>query len=646
VNVLIHSLIPFMHCPRVFQRPFLGLLIFAAGALSSCGGGDPEDTVAAPPLLQQAATQLGEPPAFPERAPAPVDERLRKAVPAAESGGYSIDSTNREAVKLFYNSVFLASEGVAPDWQGSVIGCAASQTSVAYQTATVRRVNYYRAMAGIPASVNTDDTFNAKAQQAALIMSANKTLSHFPPAGWLCHTAAGAEGAGSSNLALGSTGPQAVTQEMFDAGASNAAVGHRRWILYPQTQKMGLGDVAPAAATGFPLASALWVFDSNVNGPRPTVRDEFVAWPPKGFVPYQVVYPRWSFSLPGADFSNTTVTMTENGSNLAVRKEAVANGFGENTLVWIPGAYTDGQSWQKPTTDTVYQVTLQNVVVAGVTRNFTYTTTVFDPAVASGDPNQLVATGAGTVTAGQSNSYSFLGVPGATSYERRLLGLADYSLTDGGEAGTTNFTGSDGSLTSSTVVATGGTSFHLNHGSSFDKWMRLQPQLVVGPTTTLQFKSRLALATATQVALVEVSSDGGKSWQSAYRQVGTHPTNTGEASFTTRQVSLAAFAGRPIQLRFRFAFEGGQYFGAQVIPYGWYIDDIELRNLSSVQSEATAATTSTSSFSAQVDTPGTYAFQVRALMFGIAGDWGTLLPVTVQPNGNSVINVINLLLLN
>jgi hypothetical protein len=33
-------------------------------------------------------------------------------------------------------------------------------------------------------------------------------------------------------------------------------------------------------------------------------------------------------------------------------------------------------------------------------------------------------------------------------------------------------------------------------------------------------------------------------------------------------------------------------------------------------------------------------------MFGIAGDWGTLLPVTVQPNGNSVINVINLLLLN
>ena len=69
---------------------------------------------------------------------------------------------------------------------------------------------------------------------------------------------------------------------------------------------MGTGDV-PSANN---LWNDLWVFDTNYSAPRPGTRDGFVAWPPKGYVPYQAVYPRWSFSYPGADFSGASVTMS------------------------------------------------------------------------------------------------------------------------------------------------------------------------------------------------------------------------------------------------------------------------------------------------------------------------------------------------
>ena len=44
-----------------------------------------------------------------------------------------------------------------------------------------------------------------------------------------------------SNLAIGSDGPDAETGYIWDFGANNYEVGHRRWILYPQTQIMAYG---------------------------------------------------------------------------------------------------------------------------------------------------------------------------------------------------------------------------------------------------------------------------------------------------------------------------------------------------------------------------------------------------------------------
>lgn len=307
--------------------------------------------------------------------------RLRQA---SADGGLSVDTQKREAVRTFYNTTYMASESVLAGWQGNVAACQAGQTTEAYQAAILQRINWFRAMAGLPAQVVFDPLFSSKAQEAALMMSANNMLSHTPPTSWTCYTADGSEAARNSNIYLGRSGPVAISGYIEDWGPYNAALGHRRWILYPQTQMMGTGDVVPAFGGAYGSANSLWVFDANIWGTRPTVRDEFVAWPPKGYVPYQTVYPRWSFAYPKADFSGATVTMRKNGVPVVVKMEDIHENYGENTLAWIPSPYQDGGKWYQPPVDEVYEVTVGNVVLpTGETRAFTYTVTVFDPAVPS-----------------------------------------------------------------------------------------------------------------------------------------------------------------------------------------------------------------------------------------------------------------------
>jgi hypothetical protein len=229
-------------------------------------------------------------------------------------------------------------------------------------------------MAGIPSLAGLNEEYSSKAQAAALMMSVNGSLSHDPPSSWDCYSDHGHEGAGSSNLYLGVYGPAAISGYIRDPGPGNFVVGHRRWILYPQTRYMGTGDIPPG--DGQLSSNALWVFDlDNMWGPRPVTRDGFVTWPPPGYVPYQIVYPRWSFSYPSADFGNVSVSMTRNGQPLNVTVRETRNGYGENTLVWEP----DDQFGLQPQADVSYQVTIDNLSLPGFPQPIMYEVTIFDP---------------------------------------------------------------------------------------------------------------------------------------------------------------------------------------------------------------------------------------------------------------------------
>jgi hypothetical protein len=285
-----------------------------------------------------------------------------------------VDRSRRRHVIRFFEDVYEPALGVPMGWTGSVSTCTPGTVSPAYSLATRSMVNYFRAMAGLPGNVVLDADLSAKAQQSALMMIANGRLSHNPSSSWNCYTAAGDEASGKSNLALGQAGAAAIVGYMRDNGGSNTAVGHRRWILFPRQQRMGTGSTD--ARNGFFNGSnTLWVL-SDFGG-RP-VTPEWTAWPPEGIVPFSLVFDRWSLSrnsVPGADFSGAAVAMRLAGKSVALRVLPVANGFGDNTLVWEVSGLAFG-SGQK---DKTIRVEVENVVVGGVSRRLQYEVTVIDP---------------------------------------------------------------------------------------------------------------------------------------------------------------------------------------------------------------------------------------------------------------------------
>lgn len=328
-------------------------------------------------LAQQ--TQIGRPPAYSKvTPPAPTAKVPIKLT----TGATWIDTSNRATVLTSYLNIFVPSASVPTGWIGNVNTGDAGSTSQAYQDAVLLRINWFRQMAGMASSISFSPSYNTEDQQAALMMSANGQLNHTPPSNWSYFTASGADGAVHSNLCLEIPyfpDPGCVALYIQDYGANNSEVGHRRWLLYPQTQNMGTGDVQPPFPT--PFANALWVVDSHFFDTRPATRDPFIAWPPKGYVPYQLVPGRWSFSYPGADFTNTVVSMQRGGGAVALRQETQQQGYGENTVVWVPDNIDTSVStnWPKPVVDTPITVTLTHVMVSGVDTTFTYTVTVFDP---------------------------------------------------------------------------------------------------------------------------------------------------------------------------------------------------------------------------------------------------------------------------
>lgn len=569
------------------------------------------------------------------QAPTPTDAAAHMPTPRASglSGGYSVDTASREAVRLLYNTIFASSTDVAAAWTGNVATCDAGTTSGAYQAAELRRINWFRAMAGVPANITLDATYNQKAQQAALMMSANRQLSHTPTTNWLCYSAAGAEAAGKSNIGIGEAGAQAIAEGYLrDPGSNNAAVGHRRWMLYPQTQVMGMGNVVPTASGGL-AASAVWVQDGRFGSSRPAVRDDFVAWPPKGHVPYHTVYPRWSFSYPNADFSNSSVTMTENGLAIATRRETLTNGYGENTLVWFPGNYVDDMGWAQPTADTHYAVTVSNVKLNGQTRSFSYTVTVFDPHVAGLDTPNLTPQGSTTLPVGQTGTYTFAAAPGNASYQWRASNLASLDLTDGAEAGTGNFmfsTSSGYSTVTTDASASGSRSFHLAHAQAVDQSMLLNAVVVPSAATNLTFASRLGLSSPQQVALVEVSSDDGVTWAPVFSQAGRQSGNTstfGEGFFSQKTISLGSFANKTLRLRFRYSFLGGSFYPQTSAGVGWYIDDMVLSNAETVANTSATGDLTNPSFSYTAGSSGNALLQARPGLYGYYAEWSTALRV-------------------
>lgn len=274
------------------------------------------------------------------------------------------DSTNKTAIQKLYTEEYIASILTDIGWTGNAANCTTGNTPTATQNKVLQRVNFYRKLVGFPGNVVLNNTKSQKCMQAALISKANNSLSHAPPASWSCYTIDGREASGKSNLSLGSAGSRAIDAYIKDAGSGNYFVGHRRWVLYPKLTEIGTGDTD--------RSNALWVIGNF--GSVPDNMPEFIAYPPKGFMPQDLVYDRWSFSIPAADFSNATVTMTDAaGKTINVNTEQLKNGFGDRTIVWVPEEINTQSA-----NDITYKVNISGVKLStGETKDFSYEVTLF-----------------------------------------------------------------------------------------------------------------------------------------------------------------------------------------------------------------------------------------------------------------------------
>lgn len=568
----------------------------------------------------------------------------RDALPA----GFTIDTKSREDVRVLYNTIYDASNGVPMGWTGNLATCNAGTVSGDFLAATLQRTNYFRVMAGVPQVVFTDAN-NATAQAAALMQSANGDQwkvdgvdVHRPPTTWRCFTQQGFDGSGASNLSIGSSGPTAIDGLVYDG----SALGHRINMLAASLQEMGSGSVdGPRCVCTGAGTEAQLVF-GRMAATRPATRDPYVAWPPNGFLPYQLAPARWSLMLSGADFTNATVSMRPNDGDptttkdLAITIRSRNGGFAEPAIVWSPNVIADGASWPKPDGDTSYSVKVENVIVNGVARNFNYTVTLFDPSVAGADTKRAAVTGPRTMTVGADNRFSFSAVPNATGYQWRATRLSLLNLTDGAEGGLANFDANVGNYNpvDTTVFANGAAGFRLNRGASppgpNSQTLTFKNTLLANNNSRITFKSREVFMKAL-AARVEVSTNGGATWTPVYEKLGADDVS--ESTFSDKTVPMGAFAGRFINVRFSLTYvgPGGNFCCSNLL--GWYLDDIGLLDWqqAAVVSTSPVITDLTNrQFTFNPPDQADYQFQARPQYFGqFFGEWGPMFSSTSVTTG-------------
>lgn len=250
------------------------------------------------------------------------------------------------------------------------------------------RVNQVRALHRLPAvtysSLASDET---EAQAAALMMAANRQLSHTPPADWSCYSAPGASGAAASNLYLGrGEGLSLLTNEQVVAGwmaeTANLAidnVGHRRWILDPFLNSIAYGRVAGSAQSGANRAdaAALRVIGNAGAAPSTANLPDFVAYPYEDYparyyagaelLSFGVIADRTSRAgNANVNFNSATITIQQRGGATLRPYRIVADndGYGlPNNLQFA----VDGLQQ-----NVYYDVTIGNVIVNGAARSYSY----------------------------------------------------------------------------------------------------------------------------------------------------------------------------------------------------------------------------------------------------------------------------------
>jgi hypothetical protein len=213
-------------------------------------------------------------------------------------------------------------------WTGNIAACDAGDVSGVGRANTLRQVNLFRFLAGLP-PVTEDPAKSVNAQACALMQDANKMLSHTPPTTWTCYTSAGATAAGQSNIAT-TKGVRAIGLYMNDRG-NESTIGHRRWLL-----SNSLGPIGMGSTSGY---SCLMTIGGTGKAGK-----AFAPWPPAGDVPLEALTVEgsvdavgWSIQSDTINLGAAQVTVTDAGATLPVTVMQLPANYGSKyALSFVP----------------------------------------------------------------------------------------------------------------------------------------------------------------------------------------------------------------------------------------------------------------------------------------------------------------------
>ena len=174
-------------------------------------------------------------------------------------------------------------------------------------------------------------------------------------------------------------------------------------------------------------------------------------------------------------------------------------------------------------------------------------------------------------------------VLGASGYQWASMRWEAFSGVEGAEEGGLRFqfSGLDGwDPVKLGAPASGTRSFQLVHTNGLDQILEFKPIVRPSAGSEIRFKSFLGYTTTNQIASVEVSTNGIQ-WTALSQERGRGISVTPTGSYLARSVSLAAWVGVDLRVRFRFfvePVEGARFYSQTQPSFGWSLDDIQFTN--------------------------------------------------------------------
>ena len=171
-----------------------------------------------------------------------------------------------------------------------------------------------------------------------------------------------------------------ITEFIHDFGRNNYFCGHRRWILNPWSGPMGFGASRDSRYSSF-IAEGLYVVSMDYNHKNDL--PEFIAYPPEGYAPSSLVFPRWSFGITDkkANMQKVKIKVLDwKNKKIRIKQYAYKSSGGCPTITWeILGGAKKMEKIKNLNANKPIKVFVYGAVVDGKRKDYSYEVKIFNP---------------------------------------------------------------------------------------------------------------------------------------------------------------------------------------------------------------------------------------------------------------------------